>query len=75
MEINEDGTNAPLCLLIDSHIVEWNGSHTFNISWAGGHGIGEHLHCFTNNAINKNSSIKELYNAMYSGWDYFWYGE
>ena len=36
-----------LSLLIENHLVTWNGSATFNISWIGGHGNGKDVHCFT----------------------------
>ena len=62
---------AEICLLIDNHLVVYNGSHTFNIIWIGGHGQSKDLHCFTNFEINNDSPLSEIKKAMLNGYEYF----
>tara|TARA_R100001443_G_C3308745_1_gene167173 strand:- start:636 stop:860 length:225 start_codon:yes stop_codon:yes gene_type:complete len=65
--------NSELCLLVDNHLVVYNGSHTFNIVWIGGHGQSKDLYCFTNYNINSDSPISKIKKAMLEGYEHFNY--
>ena len=64
-----------LSLLIENHLVTWNGSATFNISWIGGHGNGEDVHCFTHYGVNKSTPVSVIQQIMLEGWNSYNYGE
>ena len=62
-----------LSLLIENHLVTWNGSATFNISWIGGHGNGEDVHCFTHYGVNQSTSVSRIQQIMLEGWESYNY--
>lgn len=72
MEINEDGTNASLCMLIDNHLIEWDGNATYNIYFIGGHGLHKVHEFFDDLNIYK---IKQLRKNMTEIFESFWYGD
>jgi hypothetical protein len=63
-----------LSLLIDNHLVTWNGSATFNICWIGGLGQGPDVHCFTNYNVNKTTPIETIHKIMQQGYEDWNYG-
>ena len=63
-----------LSLYIENHLVTWNGSATFNISWIGGHGIQEDVHCFTHYGVNQSTSVSVIQKIMLEGWESYNYG-
>jgi hypothetical protein len=63
-----------LSLYIEHHLVTWNGSATFNISWIGGHGIQEDVHCFTHYGVNQSTPVSVIQKIMLEGWESYNYG-
>jgi hypothetical protein len=63
-----------LSLYIENHLVTWNGSATFNISWIGGHGIQEDVHCFTHYGVNQSTPVSVIQKIMLEGWESYNYG-